>query len=196
VATRQEVLNVLLAQLLRERGLIAAPEQITRAVADGSTHMPDVLVDLQGLRLAIEGDFASRSGAEDAVVAQTRDRVEKGIAHIGAAVLYPVALRHGEFGQAKADLAHAALRFAVITESPDPVSFGTGDVEHLAEALRRAYGQLVEDKVLERAVTLLGHGIDGFTKALAGQPATAERFATALGIKETPRASRRGGEDE
>jgi len=67
---RQEVLNVLLAQLLQERGLVSAPEQIQRSQGRGR-RMPDVLVDFQGLRLAIEGEFATRARGT-AASAETR----------------------------------------------------------------------------------------------------------------------------
>jgi hypothetical protein len=50
MAIRQEVLNVLLAQLLQKRGLLAAPEQIQN-FRQQSRQMPDVLVDFQSLRL-------------------------------------------------------------------------------------------------------------------------------------------------
>ncbi len=56
IAFRQEVLNVLLAQLLHERGLVAAPEQVLRRPEE-AVAMPDVLVDFQGLRMAIEGEL-------------------------------------------------------------------------------------------------------------------------------------------
>ena len=64
MASRQEVLNVLLAQLLQERGLVAAPEQILRH-RTGETKLPDVLVDFQGLRLIIEAEFAGTAGAKE-----------------------------------------------------------------------------------------------------------------------------------
>jgi len=193
---RQEVLNVLLAQLLQERGLIAAPEQILRVAGEPGSQMPDVLVDFQGLRLAIEGNFAGSGAVEAALVTQTRQRVDRGVAHIGTAVLYPRALRDAAFAQAKHDLASARLRFAVVTEEPDPPSFAEGDVTNLAGALRRAYEQLIEDRVLDKAVTLIGHGIDGFTAALSTQPASAERFAVSLGIKDVPKSAKREADNQ
>lgn len=48
--SKQEVINVVLAQLLTERGLMASPEAILR----GAT--VDVLVSFRGLQLAIEGE--------------------------------------------------------------------------------------------------------------------------------------------
>jgi hypothetical protein len=54
---RQEVTNVLLADLLNEHGLAAEPEQVLTSRRRG-TQMPDVLVDLMGLRLAIEAEVS------------------------------------------------------------------------------------------------------------------------------------------
>src|SRR5438093_9827461 len=87
-ANRQEVLNVLVAQLLQDRGLVAAPEQIISRLDLRSRRMPDVLVDFQGLRLAIESEYASR-GAEDKASKAALRRVEEGIAHVGMALIYP-----------------------------------------------------------------------------------------------------------
>ena len=50
MASRQEVLNVILAQLLQERGLVAAPEEILKTPTK-ERRLPDVLIDFQGLRL-------------------------------------------------------------------------------------------------------------------------------------------------
>jgi len=186
---RQEVLNVLLAQLLNKRGIVAAPEQILHAVSDRSRHMPDVMVDFQGLRLAIEGDFDGSAAAEEGVVAQTRDRVEQGIAHLGVAVLYPRSLRSKAFAESETALAQARLRFAVVTEAPDPPSFAEGGLDGLSESLRRAYEQLAKDQVLDRAVNLLRGGIEAFTKALSSQPAVTDRFAHILGISEMPKTA-------
>lgn len=50
---REEVLNVVLAQLLSERGLVSLPEAVLRS-ADG-TRLPDVRVVFRGLHTSIEG---------------------------------------------------------------------------------------------------------------------------------------------
>jgi hypothetical protein len=210
---RQEVLNVLLAQLLRERGLVATPEQIEKSVP-GSREMPDVLVDFQGLRLAIEGEIGERGALKSAAVKARKSalgRVEKGIAHIGVAVVYPPELRTADFATMKHRLANANLQFAIITESQIPIQPGlfpeapekhgivfiTGNLDALSEALRRAYDELVQDKVLERAVELLEQGIRSFMSALSTQPATTARCAKALGIRELPKIiSARKGEGD
>jgi hypothetical protein len=60
---REEVLNVTLAQLLEERGVVSTPEQ-TMHVSTVGRRMPDLLVVFQGLRTVIEGKIADGSGVE------------------------------------------------------------------------------------------------------------------------------------
>jgi hypothetical protein len=199
---RQEILNVLVAQLLQERGLVAAPEQIISRLELRSRRMPDVLVDFQGLRLVIESEYAS-SGAEDKASKAALRRVEEGIAHVGMALIYPSTLRTatGDAENLRRLLTSETLQYAVITESEADIQiampfatakkriipFVKGNMDELADSLRRSYEQLVKDDVLNRAVTLLEQGIESFTLSLASQPAATGRFMTALGIKELPK---------
>jgi len=201
MSSRQEVLNVLLAQLLQERGLVAAPEQIQN-FGLGTRRMPDVLVDFHGLRLAIEGEFApypsgNLAQAERKAAYSALKRVEQGIAHIGIALIYPDALRSVPFERLKEELARVSLRFAIVTEScqqqlslptieKEPVQFTEGSLDTLAEALRRAYEQLIHDEVLEHAIALIEKGIERFVAALRVQPAATERFKSVLEVKELP----------
>jgi hypothetical protein len=164
--------------------------------------MPDVLVDFQGLRLAIESEYAS-SGAEDKASKAALRRVEEGIAHVGMALIYPSTLRTatGDAENLRKLLTSETLRYAIITESEaviqislpfvrakDPIiPFVKGNLDELGDSLRRSYDQLVKDDVLNRAVTLLEQGIESFTLSMAPQPAATGRFMTALGIKELPK---------
>lgn len=186
-----------------------APEQIQN-FSRQSRRMPDVVVDFQGLRLAIEGEFASRSegtlvSAEKKASQAALQRVEEGIAHIGMALIYPRTLRSMSFDKLKGELAKAPLRFAVITESyqqqlslfPEEkaVQFTEGNLNALGEALRRAYEQLIRDEVLENAVTSVERSIERFINALTTQPAATERFKSTLEVKELPKAES-GDEEE
>lgn len=195
---RQEVLNVILAELLQERGLVSAPEQILRAPSSGTTNMPDVLVDFRGLRLAIECEIASRQAAQarNNSFAKARERVENAIAHIGVAVVYPARWRSVSFATAKSQMAHSQLEYAIITEAAVtqlngqfylfPVaadaSFVKGTVDDLGDSLRRCYDQLVRDETVERAVALLESTIERCLEAFRIQPATAVRMGDVLGI--------------
>lgn len=195
MAPRQEVLNVVLAQLLQERGLVAAPEEILKSPTK-ERRLPDVLIDFQGLRLIIEAEFGvqNRSLAWD----KARGRVEEAIAHIGVAVVYPARLKRVAFERLRNELQHCNLQYAVFTEANDPAgqlllfkekikpSFSKGTVDDLGNAIRRSYEQLVRDETLDKAVELLETIIEAFMAALESQPATTDRLAQALGVEEIP----------
>jgi len=87
---REEVVNTQLAILISRLGVTADAETIH---VHGK-HRPDVLFELRGLRVVIEGKFADHPNAEQIVLEDARKRVRSGIAHIAAATVYPLALRH------------------------------------------------------------------------------------------------------
>jgi len=181
---------------------VAAPEEILALPEEGRA-MPDVLVDFRGLRTAIEGEFAPPEpcgigNAQRKARRAALKRVERGIAQVGVAVVYPCSLRTAPPESMKAELSQAALRFAIITESTqartclfpeleeEPGPFTSGDLNALVEALRRAYEQLVRDEVLELAVRRVETGIGLFTDALRGQPGSIGRFRQVLEMREPP----------
>ncbi len=178
---RQEVVNVVLAQLLEQRGLAAVPEQIIRAALHDQRAMPDVIIDFQGLRLAIEAEFASTDNAEEQAVKKAAERVEQGVAHIGVAVIYPVGMESQQFASLADELSRAELHFAIVTEVPEPPPVMRGRIDDLAEALRSTYDQLIQEEAVGRAVAVLEAGIERFVESLQGQPAASERFAAVLG---------------
>ncbi|MBM3473439.1 MAG: hypothetical protein FJX75_09240 [Armatimonadetes bacterium] len=184
---RQEVVNVVLAECLQDAGLTAVPEQIIRAAASGDVRLPDVIVDFQGLRLAIEGEFATTPDAEAKAIAKATSRVEEGLAHLGIGVVYPAEAASWTFPELRERLPHARLAFGVASELPERPSLTEGDVGHLGEGLRRAYETLVEDEALQRAVAVLEVAVDEWVRALQGQPGSTGRYAAVLGIHETPK---------
>ncbi|OGP64311.1 MAG: hypothetical protein A2169_11075 [Deltaproteobacteria bacterium RBG_13_47_9] len=191
---RQEVINVILAQLLAERGLVAAPEQILRGPSRES-QMPDVLIDFQGLRLAIEAEFRSTQDAARRAINKARERVENSIAHLGVAIVYPASLRPMSFARTARALADARLQYSIITELTSPETqlhlFGepdyrpqmlTGSIDDLSESLRRSYDELVRDDILQRASDFIQIGIASVQSALEAQPATTGRLAREIGV--------------
>src|SRR5437868_777029 len=86
---REEVVNTQLAILISTLGVTADAETIHVH----GLHRPDVLFELRGLRVVIEGKFADHTNAEQVVLEDARKRVRSGIAHIAAATIYPVSLR-------------------------------------------------------------------------------------------------------
>jgi len=213
---RQEVLNVLVAQLLQERvherAMVVAPERILKDPF-AARRMPDVLVDYQGLRLVIEGEIASRGAKVKAGQSALR-RVEEGIAHIGMALIYPAQLRNlgRNVVELKKTLSETTLEFAVVTESevtqaqlafPDHpekqtefARFVRGNLDALVAELRRAYEQLLKDDVLERAAKALDNTIGTFLSSFPIQPALTARFAEILEIRALPKRKAKTGEEE
>lgn len=180
---RQEVLNVVLAQLLQERGVASAPESIASVAQVEDVRIPDVLVRFRGLRVAIEGEVSDAPDAAHEALASAWRRVSDGIAHIGLAVVYPQQLRSTGFRELREELSDAVLQITVACEAGDigPID---GTVEDLERALRHAFDQLVEEDAVRKAVELLRAEIDGMAVALEGKDATRDRLRKTLGIGE------------
>lgn len=193
---REEVFNVLLALLLHGRGVVTAPEQSFREALERRRHVPDVLVVYRGLRTVIEGKVADRVGADAKCLEQARDRVSRGIAHIGIALLYPRDIRkiHG-LSELQDALANATFRVSVCSEAGE-TGWTEGGVDYLADVLRRTYDQLIKEDVVTRAVESLNAGIAGFAHLAFTGPGTIQRAAEILGIRELPKRKRKTSEDE
>ena len=199
---RQEVTNVVLAQLLAKRRLVGDPEQILSGPTGRA--MPDLLLDLHGLRLWIECEYGKTANSAQAAYDKAKRRVDEGMAHIGVAVVYPKKARTLSLAALPDYLEEAQLRFAIVTEvtaapsslplfppgvlpEEDLPPFEQGTVDDLADSLRRSYEQLVRDETLHIAVELLDDAIERCVGAFQAQKATTGRLALALEIKDLPR---------
>ena len=194
MTSRQEVANVLLAELLCESGFAAAPEQVLRRFKGGTTSLPDVLLDYKGLRLAIEAEFKHDSSSARRAADKALERVELGVAHLAIAVVYPAKLQSVPFEKMKSALQDQKFEFAVVTEANSPIEqqylfshapalpdFVSGSVQTLVEALHRSYERLVADDVVSSAVAKIEASMSNFVAALDHQPATFQRLANELG---------------
>ncbi len=192
---RQEVFNVLLAQLLSKRGVISAPENIVKSNLTQARRMPDVIVSFNGLRTAIEGEVGDHADAPTLALESARKRVEEGIAHIGIAVVYPERLRKSDFATLTDELAQSELAIAIVTEASD-TGFVTGDVNYLENALRHAFEQLLKEDVVARAVATLDGGIDQFARVVLDKGGMIDQMAETLDIRGLPERNRDAEEDE
>lgn len=195
MAYRQEVLNVILAQVLQDRGVIAAPENILKQGQKHQRHMPDVLVNYQGLRLAIEGEVSDAQNAREKAQESARRRVEQGIAHIGVGVVYPEFLRTVNFTHLKNELAACDFQIAVITESTS-TNLITGSIGTLESALKNAFEQLIREDVVAQAVAALDGGIERFASVMVGQGGAINRLADILGIRDLSEGKKQSDESE
>lgn len=192
---REEVFNVLLALLLHERGVVTAPEQSLKQAVEGRRRIPDVLVSFQGLRTVIEGKVDDQPQAQERAILEAQERVSKGIAHIGVAVLYPATLRQVPFASLMDSLAHSTFRIAVCSEAGE-TGWTEGGLDYLADLLRRTFHQLVKEDVVSKAVETLNAGINEFARLTFTSQATVQRAAQILGIGEPPRKTRGHPEEE
>ena len=148
---REEVLNVILAQILEEHGVISAPERIIKARPSMTRKMPDVLVYFRGLRLIIEGKVEDVPNAEESALNAARQRVEDGLAHIGVAVVYPALLRKLEkLEQLKRGMRESHLKVAIYSESGES-GFTSANIEELTHMLYQTFDKLVQEDVVKRA---------------------------------------------
>lgn len=192
---RQEVFNVLLAQLLQERGVVTAPEDVLKTAATGTRKMPDVIVDYAGLRIAIEGEVDDQPNYVQKALDSAKRRVEQGIAHIGVAILYPQDLREYDFVLLKDELRRAELRIAVISEA-GTTDYSRGNVDELGDVLRRTFSELVKEDVVAQAVKELENGIEIFASAVVKDEGTVGRLASVLGIQELPKREKQKEDEE
>lgn len=117
---REEVLNVVLAELLSDRGLISVPESIRRSVREGR-RLPDVTIaDLWGVRIVIEGRIGNGQTIRDSLFRDASARVEEGISPFCLAVLYPAGLRRiNSLANLRNRLAAAPLMVRAISEGSE-----------------------------------------------------------------------------
>jgi hypothetical protein len=192
---RQEVLNVILAQLLQERGLVSAPENMLTVAGEPERSMPDVLVRFNGLRTVIEGEVDDRAGAADSALRTAHRRVEQGIAHIGIAVVYPQSLRHEGFGDLKDRLAACELRMAIVTEAGE-TDFTSGGIDDLGTGLRRSFAELLQEDIVGRATLILDAGVEFVAGAIVGKAGWVGRLSDTLGIRPLPPRPKREREGD
>jgi len=180
---REEVLNVQLAMVLASQGLVALPEQ---RLPDA---LPDVLVVFNGLRLGLEGKVADQPQAERLVWQQARERVDKGIAHLALALLYPPELRHVALPQLPDALKRSRLRFSVCEPFAERAQWQEGDLQVLTATLQLAYQRLASEDEVTKAVDILRDGVTELSREFLSAGVSAERVAKPLGIDPTSIAS-------
>ena len=95
-----------------------------------------MLFNWRGLRVVIEGKFADHPQARDVVLGDAWGRVQRGIANIAAAVVYPSALRIVATPQLLDSLESSVLAYCMIAESEETAWF-EGTPAALMDALRR-----------------------------------------------------------
>jgi len=193
---REEVFNVILAQILEEHGVISAPERIIKARPGMTRRMPDVLVYFRGLRLIIEGKIEDAPNAEENALNSARKRVEEGLAHIGVGVVYPAFLRKSKGpSQLKKGLENSELRVGIISESGES-GFASANVAQLIDMLYQTFDRLVQEDVVKRATEILNEAVEKAAPVLSAIPGFPGEAARILGIRALPARKKKKPIDE
>ncbi|GJL79929.1 MAG: hypothetical protein NPINA01_29180 [Nitrospinaceae bacterium] len=178
---REEAVNTQLAILISKLGVTADAETIQ---VHGK-HRPDVLFQMRGLRVVIEGKFADHPNADEVVLDDARNRVRNGIAHIAAAAVYPLELRTTSTSKIEEVLQSAQLKYRIVSEVGESEDWYEGTPASLMDALRRAQEALTEDDLVEKMAKSLSIQLVGVAKLWMGQEGACDRLSNLLGIYPT-----------
>lgn len=175
---REEVINTQLAIFISRLGVTADAETIH---VHGK-HRPDVLFELRGLRVVIEGKFADHPNAEQIVLEDARRRVRSGIAHIAAAAVYPIALRSTPTTKVLEKLGTSQLKYRIVAETHETEDWSEGNPVSLMDALRHAQEALTKDEIVEQTAKSLSVQLTGVASLWMGQKGACDRLSTLLGF--------------
>lgn len=181
---REEVVNVVLAELLEKRGLLSIPETIRRSVTQkNDRQLPDIIVaDLLGIRIVIEGRFDNGKSSRDSLLRDSRERVEQGISPVCLAALYPPDLRSTEsIPKLRKKLESTTLEIRVVSENGDG-DWSRGTVDDIADALRHSYELLISDDVVLSSVEEIEKAIEFSSELFVHSKGLKGRFRQVLGI--------------
>lgn len=174
---REEVVNTQLAIFISKLGVTANAETIHFH----GKQRPDVLFQMFGLRVVIEGKFDDNASAEKVVNADARKRVESGIAHIACAVIYSKKLRNASTTKLLETLESELLRYKIITETQETEWF-KGPASQIMSALRRAQEALTKDDIVEQTAKALSNQLEAVSSLWIGQPGACDRLSGILGL--------------
>jgi hypothetical protein len=175
---REEAINTQLAILISKLGVTADAETIQ---VHGQ-QMPDVLFELHGLRVVIEGKIADHPKAEQVVLNDARKRVKSGLAHIAVATVYPVELRTTPTTKILDVLEKTQLKYRILSEVSEGEGWYDGSPASVMDALRRVHESLIKDDLVEQIAKSLSMRLEGVAKLWLGQKGACDRLSKLLGI--------------
>jgi len=192
MSIREENLNVILAELLAERGLKALGEVVLRR---GRRPEPDVLIDLNGVRIVIEG---KKPGMWDALVEQCKDRLDNNICDLCVMVEY-ADVRIGKLMPNQLDIKEALLKgkFNVgflsyvdrvgldkwIGVSPKTEKYTDIGFNELLTYLMSAYSKVIKEDVIGPVIRRMNEVLDEFARKVS-TAINVERLREVLELKE------------
>jgi hypothetical protein len=174
---REETLNTQLAILLGRFGVRAEAETLHLK----GRERPDVLFTWRGLRVVIEGKFADHPGARNTVLQEARGRVQRGVANLAAAVVYPQVLRNIPTTKLLSQLERVELEYSIVSEGGQTTWF-VGSASALMGAFRRAHQAAADLDVVSETAKSLAERLEALAHFWMDQPGTCDRLSGILGM--------------
>ena len=193
IDVREEALNVLLAGLLAEKGLKALGEVVLKK------GYPDVLLDVNGVRIIIE---AKKKGRREELRRNCVQRLDSGMCDICVMVEY-ADLKVKSLSPTVSDLRGALLRgrydvgFMTYLERIELEKWVEGfvprvksdfyasiDFQDFVTYLMYVYGYTVEEDVVTPVSEKIRNVVDGFSRAVLSYGLDVDRLREALGLRE------------
>jgi len=193
MSLREENLNVMLAELLSERGLKALGEVILRK--KGGRPEPDVLIELNGVRIVIEG---KKLGMWNVLVEQCLERLDNNVCDLCVMVEY-VDVKVKELVPTQSDIKDSLLkgRFNIgflsyidragldkwMATPPKPEQYQDVGFDDLLTYLMSAYSRVVKEDIIDPVIRRMNEVLTEF----AGNISTSinlERLKQALELEE------------
>ena len=191
---REENLNVTLAELLAESGLKAIGEVIIRR------KMPDVLIDINGIRVIIEGKYLRRRGE---LYENACGRIDDGLCDVVTMVEYKN-LPLGEQKQLQIDqkeikeiLKKATYNIGFLTYVDrvglekwvpelikEPEFYENIDFQDLVAYLMITYDTLIKESVLDRVIEKMEEKISSFSSRVIADAPNIDRLKEVLELRE------------
>jgi hypothetical protein len=172
MSLREENLNVVLAELLAERGLKALGEVVLRK--RGGRPEPDVLIDLNGVRIVIEG---KKPGMWDALVEQCKERLDNNVCDLCVMVEYADvklrklvpdqldvrdALLRGRFNVGFISYVDRAGLDKWTGVAPKPEKYVNIGFDELLTYLMSAYSRVVREDIIGPVIRRMNEVLDEF----------------------------------
>jgi len=193
MSLREENLNVILAELLTERGLKALGEVILRK--RGGRPEPDVLIELNGVRIVIEG---KKLGMWGALVEQCKERLDNNVCDLCVMVEYADiklkklvpnqldvrdALLKGKFNIGFLSYADRAGLDRWMAVAPKPEKYLDVGFDDLLTYLMSAYSRVVKEDIMGPVIKRMNEVLDEFA-AKVSTTINVERLKEVLELEE------------
>jgi hypothetical protein len=193
MSLREENLNVILAELLTEKGLKALGEVILRK--KGGRPEPDVLIELNGVRIVIEG---KKLGMWDVLVEQCKERLDNNVCDLCVMVEYAdlklrklvpnqldvkEALLKGKFNVGFLSYVDRAGLDRWMAVPPKPEKYLDASFNDLLTYLMSVYSRVVKEDIMGPVIKRMNEVLDDFAKKVS-TTINVERLKEVLELEE------------